>query len=277
MAFVLGGGGVRGAVEVGMVRALLEVGIRPELVVGTSIGAINGAILAADPSHDAVTRLEEAWTSPAARAVYADSVPRQVVRLLRTRTHFVSPEPLRSLLVQALGADATFEGLSVPLWVVAASIERAAEHWFGSGPLIDAVLASASPPGVLPPVLIGGEHFIDGGIVNSIPIEAAVRAGAKIVYVLQVGRVEEPLTVPRQPVATARVAFEIARRHRFAHDVALLPDDVTLHVLPSGGVAPGDARLRSLRNLGGSTGRIERAYAATLGYLAGHGPAGPSG
>lgn len=268
VAFVLGGGGVRGAVEVGMLRALLEADVRPDLVVGTSIGAVNGAILAADPDR-AVERLVTAWGSPTARAVYGDTLPRQLGRLARTRTHFASPEALRNLLVEALGADATFEDLAVPLRVVAASIERAAEHWFDSGPLVDAVLASASPPGVLPPVLIAGEHFVDGGIVNSIPIEAAVRAGAETVYVLQVGRVEVPLTAPRRPVDTAKVAFEIARRHRFARDLATLPDGVALHVLPSGGDAHGDERLRAFRSMGGTADRIERAYDATRAYLAG--------
>lgn len=270
---MLGGGGVRGATEVGMIRALLEEGIRPDLVVGTSIGAINGAILAADPEPGVVARLQDAWDSPTARDVYGEGAWRQLGRLARTRTHFASPEPLRRLLVDAVGADATFEDLAVPLRVVAASIERAAEHWFDSGPLVEAVLASASPPGVLPPVRVGDEHFVDGGIVNSIPIAGAVRAGAKTVYVLQVGRVEEPLRVPREPVATAKVAFEIARRHRFADDLANLPAGVTLHVLPSGGGAPGDNRLRALRSLEGAAGRMERAYVASRAYLADPRPA----
>ena len=79
---------------------------------------------------------------------------------------------------------------------MAASIERAAEHWFDSGPLADVVLASCAVPGILPPVRIGGEHFIDGGIVNSIPVSRAVTFGARRIYVLQVGRLEQPLKPP---------------------------------------------------------------------------------
>lgn len=151
VAFVLGGGGVRGAVQVGLIRALVGRGIRPDLVVGTSIGAINGAMLAADPGPGVVERLTAAWDSPAARAIYGDPLPRQVHRLARTRTHLISDEPLRRLLEHSLGADARFEDLAVPLHVVAANIERAAETWFHTGPLIPAVLASAAVPGVLPP------------------------------------------------------------------------------------------------------------------------------
>lgn len=268
VALVLGGGGVRGAVEVGMLRALLEAGIRPDLVIGTSIGAINGALVAADPTVGVVDRLVRAWTSPAARAVYGDSLGRQLRRLAATRTHLNSPEPLRRLLVDELGADVAFEDLAVPLRVVAASIERAAEHWFDSGPLVDAVVASASVPGVLPPACIGGEHFIDGGIVNSIPVEEAVRAGARTIYVLQVGRVEEQLTAPRHAFDAARVAFEVARRHRFVRDVTLLPEGVEMHVLPSGGPEPGDGRMMSYRRMDATTRRMDRAYTATRQYLA---------
>ncbi|GAA4287263.1 patatin-like phospholipase family protein [Georgenia daeguensis] len=267
VAFVLGGGGVRGAVQVGMVQALLEAGVRPDIVVGTSVGAINGALLASDPTLAVVDRLRAAWTSAAARAVYGDSLGRQLRRLVTTRTHLNSPEPLRRLLASELGPDATFEDLAVPLTVVAANIERASEQWFDSGPLIDAVLASASVPGVLPATRIGEEHFMDGGLVNSIPLEAAVRLGARTVYVLQVGRVEEALRVPTRALDTARVAFEVARRHRFSRDVTLVPEGVEVHVLPSGGALEGDEKLSSYRRMDTATRRIERAYAASRQYL----------
>lgn len=267
VAFVLGGGGVRGAVEVGMIRALLDAGIRPDLIVGTSIGAINGALVAADPTPAVVPRLVRAWASPQAAAVYGDGFFAQSARFVRTRTHLMSPEPLRRLLEDALGRDAVFDDLAVPLQVVAASIERAAEHVFRTGPLVPAVLASASVPGLLPATEVDGEHYIDGGVVNSIPIEPAVAAGARTIYVLQVGRVEEPLVPPRTPVQTASVAFEIARRHRFARDLATLPEGVELHVLPAGGKLDGDDSLLSYRRMTTVQRRIEQAYAATRAHL----------
>ncbi|MCC2032863.1 patatin-like phospholipase family protein [Microbacterium allomyrinae] len=267
VAFVLGGGGVRGAVEIGMVRALLESGIRPDVVTGTSIGAINGALVASDPTPAVVERLMDAWTSPEANAVYGDSLFAQFTRLVKTKTHLNSPRPLRSLLERALGADTRFEDLPVRLRVVAACIERAAEHVFESGPLIDAILASASVPGLLPPTRIGDEHFIDGGIVNSIPIEQAVDAGADTVFVLQVGRVEMPLVAPRSAVDTARVAFEVARRHRFARDLQTLPEGVVLHVLPSGGSLDGDDSLLSYRRMDTVRRRIDAAYEASRDFL----------
>jgi len=283
VAFVLGGGGVRGAVEIGMLRALLESGIRPDLVVGTSIGAINGALVASDPTPAVLDLLLDAWTSPEASAVYGDSLFAQFTRLVRTKTHLNSPAPLRHLLERSLGADTRFEDLSVRLRVVAASIERAAEHVFESGPLIDAILASASVPGLLPPTRIGDEHFIDGGIVNSIPIAQALEAGAHTVFVLQVGRIETPLVAPQSAVDTARVAFEIARRHRYARDVATLPEGVALHVLPSGGgLDDDDDTLMSYRRMDTVHRRIDAAYDASRSFLAERGfgerlPAGNTG
>src|SRR5207245_345987 len=85
-----------------------------------------------------------------------------------------------------------------------------------------------------PPVRIGDEHFLDGGLVNSIPLDRAVARGADTVWVLHVGRIEEALSAPRFPWEVGFVAFEIARRHRFHTDLARVPDDVTVHVLPTG-------------------------------------------
>jgi NTE family protein len=155
---------------------------------------------------------------------------------------------------------------------VAASIERAAEHWFTEGSLADAVLASCAVPGLLAPVRIADEHFMDGGLVHSIPVGRAVTLGAKTVYVLQVGRVEQPLVAPRRPWEVGLVAFEIARRHRFATDMASIPPGVTVHVLPVGDEPPrydsrAALRYRDLRSVGS---RVDRAYDATSAYLAEH-------
>ncbi|WFE26955.1 patatin-like phospholipase family protein [Solwaraspora sp. WMMD791] len=266
VAFVLGGGGVLGAVEVGMLRALFRSGIAPDLVVGTSIGAVNGVLVAADPTEAVTLRLVRLWASPEASEVYGDSMARQL-RRFAARTHLHSPRPLRRLLERELGDTSTFADLRVPFHCCAASIERAAEHWFDTGPLVPAVLASAAVPGLLPPIEIDGEHFIDGGIVNSIPIGKAVEAGARRIFVLQVGRIERPLSPPRRPWEIAQVAFEIARRHRFARELASLGQDVEVHVLPTGGGEPRDDTPWAYRDMAAVGRRISRAYTASRRYL----------
>lgn len=269
-AFVLGGGGVLGAVEVGMLRALLERGVTPDLVLGTSIGALNGALLAQDPTPAVVERLADLWRGAAtSREVYGDRPLRTVRRVIATRTHVYSAKPLKQLLVDHLG-EATFADLAVRLQVCAASIERSAEHWFDSGPVVDAVVASAAVPGLLPPARIGDEHYLDGGIVNSIPVGRAVALGATRVFVLQVGRVDRPLRPPTKPWEVARVSFEIARRHRFVREMAELPEHVEAHVLPAAGTSARDDSLLAHRDFAGIDARIEATYAASVDYLDQH-------
>lgn len=270
-AFVLGGGGVLGAAEVGQLRALVEAGIEPDLILGTSVGALNGAVAAAHPGPDLIDRLVALWESAAAgKELYGDGALRQVSRAVRsggTRLH--SSAPLRRRLQEELG-DITFAQLPVPFQCCAANIERAAEHWFTSGRLVDAVMASAAVPGLLGPAVVDGEHYLDGGIVNSIPLGRAVACGARRVFVLQVGRIERPLVPPRRPWEVARVSFEIARRHRFHRELAELPEDVVAHVLPTGGGSAKDDSLLAYRSFGAVRSRIDTAYAAARDYLQEH-------
>ncbi|WP_035792063.1 patatin-like phospholipase family protein [Kitasatospora mediocidica] len=269
-AFVLGGGGYLGAHEVGMLKALLEAGIRPDLVVGTSVGAINGALVSADPTPAAVDRLTEVWTGLASSAVFAGSVLQRARTAARSRTYLHSNTQLRALLEADLHGR-RIEDLAVPFQCVAAGIESAAEHWFTEGPVVDALLASSAVPGLLPAVRIGDRHYLDGGLVNSIPVGRAVTLGAREVYVLQVGRVEKPLRPARRPWEVPLVAFEIARRHRFARELSDLPADVTVHVLPTGSAddaVPGPIGQLRYRDAERVTERIDRAYAASARYLA---------
>jgi NTE family protein len=268
-AFVLGGGGVLGAAEVGMLRALFERDITPDLVLGTSVGALNGALVARDPSLDVIERLTELWlTVSSSRDVYGDRPLRTMRRAVSTGTHIYSATPLRQRLEEELG-DVLIEDLPVRFQACAAHIERAAEHWFDSGPLVDAVVASAAVPGLLPPAKVGGEHYLDGGIVNSIPVARAVQLGATRLFVLQVGRIDRPLTVPRRPWEVARVSFEIARRHRFMREMAELPASVEAHVLPARGTTAKDDSLLAHRDFRGVEARIEATYDASREYLAG--------
>jgi NTE family protein len=270
VAFVLGGGGNLGAHEVGMLRALLERGILPDLVVGTSIGAINGAAVAADPTPAAVARLADMWTGMESSGVFAGSLLGRLGTLARTRTHLHDNDELRRLLAETLPVE-RIEDLRVRFECVAASIESATEHWFTHGPLVDAVLASSAVPGILPPVEVDGEHFLDGGIVNSIPVGRAVGQGARTIYVMHVGRIDRPLEPPRWPWEVALVAFEIARRHRFLGDIAALPPGLDVHVLPTGQEEPArytDWSQFRYRDTSRISGHIERAYAASAAYLA---------
>lgn len=260
-----------------MLRALIERGIAPDLVLGTSIGAVNGVAVAADPTLAGVQRLAAAWADIDGAGVFDESMLRRLATLARTRTHLHDSAPLRTLLARLLPVS-RIEDLAVPFQCVAASIERACEHWFDSGPIADAVVASASVPGLLAPVRIDGEHFVDGGIVNSIPVSRAVELGAQQIFVLHVGRLDRPLEPPRSPWEVGLVAFEIARRHRFVGELAAISGSVDVHVLPTGQRAPPrftDRAQFRYRDTSRMAERIGRAHEASARYLEEHrlGPA----
>ncbi|MDY7102445.1 MAG: patatin-like phospholipase family protein [Actinomycetota bacterium] len=276
-AFVLGGGGKWGAVEVGMLQALTDAGIRADRVLGTSIGAINGAAYCADPTAEGLDRLERLWRDAAELRVFGGSLIGRARDLVRMRHALIDPAPLADLLRRTLPTE-RIEDLGVPFACVAACIERAAERWFDHGPLVEALMASSAVPGLFPPVEVDGEHHYDGGLVDSVPVSRAIAAGATTVYVLQVGRLEAPLRPPERIHETALIAFEIARRHRFATTMANLPSGVRVHVLPSANPVGFDDR-RQLRfsSLGDASGLVASARAATEAYLDGEAHAADAG
>jgi NTE family protein len=248
-----------------MLLALVERGIHADLVVGCSIGAINGAAFSADPTLDGLDRLRRFWERDAGDLVDRGSLRDRARSYVGRRPYLFDTSRLRDAVTQVV--PATFADLCVPFQCVAASIERATEHWFDDGPLIDAVVASASIPGLFPAARVGDEHFYDGGLVDSIPLDRALELGADEVYVLQVGRIEQPLEPPQRLHQALLVAFEIARRHRFATQRAAVGDAV-VHVVPSGHrLAMDDRRQLAWRRTDDAGRLIDQARRATGDYL----------
>ncbi|MFC5719410.1 patatin-like phospholipase family protein [Streptomyces gamaensis] len=277
-AFVLGGGGSLGGYEAGMLRALIEAGIRPDVVIGTSIGSVQGAIAAAHPGPDALAVLDRLWSQLTGKRVMHASARGVVSSLARRRNHIASNQCLREVLADVIGEERRFEDLKVPFQCVATSVERAAARYFDAGPLVPALMASCAVPGLWPPAEIDGEHYYDGGLVESIPVRRALTLGADTVYVLHVGRIEHPPAVPRSLREVASVSFEISRRHGLADAVAEAPPGVTVHILPSGQdskAAPRPHRLHrgATAELESIHRHIDSAYRATRAFLLDHPPA----
>lgn len=267
-AFVFGGGGRWGAVEVGMLQALEEVHIRPDLVLGTSVGAFNGSVIADDAGPGGVKRLTDLWNEISGSAIFKGGLVDRMMNVATMKPAIHETSELRLILQHVHGADRRIEDLETPFQCVAASIEKAAEHWFTEGPLIDAILASSAIPALFPPVEIDGEHFYDGGLVNSVPVGRAVELGATRIFVLQVGRIEAPLRPPERLHEAALISFEIARRHRFSQDVRNLPEGIDFHLLPSGNpVNFDDRRQLKWRDTGSTQELIDGAFEATTLYL----------
>lgn len=235
--FVLSGGAAMGALQVGMMRALIERRILPDLILGCSIGAMNGMVLAGGPSLATVGRMQDVWMDLIDRELVPTGLLPSPVQLFRRGESISTNNGLRDLIADVVPA-ATFEDLAVPFQCVATDIDRGSEVWFDQGDLVTAVLASASIPAVFPPVQIDGARYLDGAIVNDVPVRRALEMGAARIYILQVGAMDQPHAELRRPVDAALLAYWIARRHRLLEDLGLVPEDVEVVILPHGDPKP---------------------------------------
>jgi NTE family protein len=230
-AFVLSGGGSLGSVQVGMLLALAEAGIEPDLVVGTSVGAINAAWVAGRPGLDGVTELAAIWRGVERDDVFPADPVVGLRGLLGRSDHLVSSDALRDLLRRHL----TFERLEdapVRLEVVATDIITGIDLVLDHGDAIEAVTASAAIPGVFPPVTIDGHVLIDGGVTNNTPISHAIDAGADSIWVLPTGYSCDLHQAPHSALGMALQAVTLLVQDRLILDVARYQREVELHVLP---------------------------------------------
>ncbi|MCU1356500.1 MAG: Patatin [Acidimicrobiales bacterium] len=261
-AFVLSGGGNLGALQVGMLRALMERRIEPDLVLGCSVGALNGAAIAADPSLAMVGRLQDLWRTIADKDVMPAGFLPTTVQLARKRVAIHDMAALREVVEDVLPAR-RFEELVVPFQCVAAALsDGPAETWFDHGLLVDPILASAALPAVYPPVEIDGVKYLDGAIVNDVPVSRAVELEADRIFVLHVGSWDRPRPEPKRPIDMAMYAYWLARRSRFQRDLASIPAEIEVLVLP-----PGGTPLIRYNDFGHSDQMIATAYQATAAFL----------
>jgi NTE family protein len=216
--------------QVGMLQALFEEGIRPDLMVGTSAGAVNAAWIAGRPDSDGVKELASIWLGLRRQHIFPLSPWAGACGLLGRANHVISNAGLRTLLERNLPYH-RLEDAAIPVHVVATDLKTGQAVILSSGPAIPALLASTAIPGVFPPVTVGRRELVDGGVADMTPIAAAVAQGATQVYVLPVGypwlRQERASAIGMALQALARVvesrlSVEIAA-HRHAADIRLLP------------------------------------------------------
>jgi NTE family protein len=263
VAFVLSGGGNLGALQIGMMRALLEHDVRPDLIVGCSVGAINGAGLAEDPTLAGALRLERLWRALDGKELMPAGWMPNPVAIARRGEAIHDGQGLRRHLEESLTAR-TFEELAVPFQCVATDVAGAREVWFRSGPLIEPIMASAALPAVYPAVEIDGVRYLDGGIVDDVPMSRAVELGARTLYVLQVGLFSRPRPEPKRPLDVAVQAYWIARHHRFKRELAAMPPHIDVHLLPTG-----QTPHMRYNDFTRTSELISLAYEASSAYLAG--------
>lgn len=236
-AFVLSGGASMGALQVGMLRALIETRIKPDLVLGCSVGSMNGVAIAASPTLASVGMLQDVWLDAVDRDLMPTGLFPSSMSLVRKGESIQSSEALESMIAELLPVQ-TFEELEVPFQCVATNIDEGVAHWFTEGELLRPILASASIPAVFPAVDIDGVRHLDGAIIDDVPVRRAIELGATRIFVLQVGGIDRPRPVPKRPLDMAVLAFWIARRDRVMRALAAIPDDVEVVVVPHGDPEP---------------------------------------
>jgi NTE family protein len=234
-AFVLGGGGVLGAIQVGQLEALLRAGIVPDMLVGSSVGALNAATIAADPTVETAERLRDVWVGLRPEDIFPGTAMQRVLHFVRKGDHLYPNDGLRRLI--DLVPARSFEQMRAPLAVVAANLRTGKERCFTTGPIAPAILASSALPGVFPPVAVDGELYVDGGVVNNVPISRAVEMGATKIYVLTTGTrdLDGPI---RRPYEVLLRAFAYSRAARIDLDLERYARDAKIDVLPTFDTGP---------------------------------------
>ena len=229
-AFVLAGGGSFGAVQVGMLRELLLDGMTPDFVVGSSVGAINGAYLAGSPTLQGVTRLEKLWRRLRRQDVFPVTL-RSLAGLLGRRNFMVDSCGLRQLLEDNLPYPA-LENAALPLHVVATDLLGGKVVRLSVGPVVDAVLASCAIPAAFPPVRIGEHYLMDGAVASNTPIRAAMQLGASRLVVLPTGYACALESPPRGAIALMLHAITLLTAHQLVTDLERYSGQVEIVTVP---------------------------------------------
>ncbi|MGZ4203935.1 MAG: patatin-like phospholipase family protein [Actinomycetota bacterium] len=260
VAFVLSGGGVLGAAQVGQLRALIEAGIVPDLLVGSSVGALNAAAIAADPSPTGVDMLTDVWLSLRGEDLFPGTRVQRALHVVRKGDHLYSNEGIKAL-VRKLPVR-TFEEMQRPLSIVGANLRTGAEHLFEQGSIALPLLATTALPGIFPPVIVEGELYVDGGVVNNVPVSVAVEAGARKVYVLTCGTPKATQPEIRRPIDVLLQAFAHSRAARADVDLRRYSGAADLKLVP----APAPRTLR-FNDMTHTRRLIDEAYELTRTYL----------
>lgn len=259
-AFVLAGGGSLGAVQVGMLLALTEAGLRPDFVIGSSVGALNAAHFAGAPDLAGAQRLARIWCGLRRADIFPLS-PSALLGMLRMSGSIVDPAPLRRLL-QAHLSFARLEDAPLPLHVMATD-QQGASVRLSSGSAVEAILASSAVPGIFPPVPVAGRPLMDGAIAGNTPLRIAAELSATRIVVLPTGyacALDEP---PRSMIARMLHAVTLLIAAQLRHEIEMMPEGVAVHLAPA--LCP---LAMSPHDFTASRQLIERARTRTQEWLA---------
>ena len=231
-AFVLAGGGNRGAAQVGMLSALVEHDIYPDFVLGASVGALNGVAFASEPSRASLAKLYELWTSVSKDLIFPPHRFGNAWRYAQKRAFVYSNNSLEQIIRDNV-AIADLADTQIPTEVVTTNAITGVALRISTGDPVAALLASAALPGALPQIEMDGVFYIDGGISDDVPILRAAELGATSIYVLYCGTIDRGARIRSRPIEAVLDSFVLAKLARLRADLKALGDGARVTILQS--------------------------------------------
>jgi NTE family protein len=260
-AFVLAGGGSRGAVQIGMLAELVDRGIRADRVYGASVGAINGAAYASNPTPEGIERMAEIWRRLKGDDIFPRSALDGPWLFLQKRPAVHANTGLRTIIEAGIDFE-QIEDAAIPFELVTTSLTDGRERWIAHGNAVEAILASSAIPSIFPPVTIDGDVLVDGGVVNNVPISRALAAGCTRIFVLLCGPLHYHPRPAKRPAEAALTAFFVAIHARFVRELTAIPPGVEVVVFSGGGEPSAQ-----YRDFSGTTTMIEEGRAEVAEVL----------
>jgi NTE family protein len=230
-AFVFAGGGSFGAVQVGMLQALLAHGVEANFVVGSSVGAINGTYFAADPTIDGVAKLEKLWLGIRRGDIFRVNL-RIAAGFLWRRDFLMSSAGLRDLIDTHLPFT-QLEDAKIPVHVVATDLLSGEAVILSRGSAADAIIASSAIPAAFAPVAIGGRYLVDGAITSNTPVKVAARLGAERLIVLPTGFACALSNPPAGAIANVLHALTLLIARQLVAELGFLDSTIDFAIVPT--------------------------------------------
>jgi len=229
-AFIFTGGGSLGAIQVGMLRVLLSSGVKPDFVVGASVGAINASYFVGAPNAAGVATLEQIWSGLRRADIFPFSLA-SAFGLIRHQGHIVDPSKLRRVIETNL-LYSRLEDAQIPLYIMATNQQGIGIH-LSNGPAVDAILASTAIPGVFPPVNVNGEALMDGAIAANTPVRLASELGASRIIILPTGYACALKQPPMRAIGKALHAITLMIAWQLIYDLERMPENIQVHLVPT--------------------------------------------
>ena len=231
-AFVLSGGASLGAIQVGMLRALYERGTAPDLIIGSSVGSLNGGFIASRPqTPETADQLAEIWRGIGRWNVFPPNPLTGFLGFFGMKDHLVPDGSLRRIVRDNVVFE-RLEDARMPFHVIATDALSGRELRLSRGPAAEAIMASAAIPGVFSPVRWDGRELIDGGVSNNTPISHAIELGAETIYILPTGNACDLPNPPRGALGMLLHAMSLLVMRRLLIEIELLKDQARLVVMP---------------------------------------------